>query len=179
MRGRVHSNVEFLRILKSISGHDESTDTAFAKACGKPQQVMSPRLRGTFIPQKRFLKSALEHLMNWDVTPIHEVEALPEKKTDIPTSSGIYVLYDSGGQVLYIGKATNFRSEVWQTLGRKIPVGIRLGTPLKKRRPQLGDLVWYYSLYEIPNPRMRHNMEVLLLRVFANQTHNSNIGGFK
>jgi hypothetical protein len=89
------------------------------------------------------------------------------------------VLYDSGAQVLYIGKATSLRSEVRQTLGRAVPVGLRIGPTLKKKRPKIKDLATHLSLYQIDSPRLRHNTEVMLLRVFANQTHNTNIGNFK
>ena len=71
------------------------------------------------------------------------------------------------------------RAEVRQALGRKIPVGIRVGPRLQVKKPKMRDLAHRLSLYEVASPRVRHNVEALLLRVFANQTHNSNKGNFK
>ena len=80
--------------------------------------------------------------------------------------------------VLYVGKASNFRNEVWQTLARPIPVGMRFGPKMNRKRPQIWELTTYLSLYEIESRRLRHNVEALLIRAFINQTHNSNIGHF-
>ena len=140
---------------------------------------MSRYLSGASIPGKRVLKSAIEHLYEWNIHPVKEVQPVPKNLNTLPTDAGIYVFYDSGGNVIYIGKATNFRTEVRQTLGRKIPVGIRVGPKLNKQRPKMRDLVERISLYQVVSPRLRHNLESLLLRIFANQTHNSNIGTFK
>ena len=107
-----------------------------------------------------------------------EVEPILDNASDLPTFGGLYVLYDSAGNVLYIGKAKNFRQEVWQTLNRKIPIGVRLGPSMRKSRPKILDLAYYLSLYQIENANLRHNIEALLIRVFINQTHNSNIGNF-
>ena len=170
-------NVEFLQTLKDLSGHDGVG--AFARACGKQTPNMSNYLSGVSTPQTKVLKSCVTRLFEWAVTPRMEIEEIPDKLSSLPTIPGVYVIYDSGGQVLYIGIATSFRVEVRQTLGRKIPVGIRLGPKLNKKQHKIKDLATHLSLYEIDSPRMRHNIEVLLLRVFANQTHNSNIGSLK
>jgi hypothetical protein len=82
------------------------------------------------------------------------------------------------GDVIYIGKAKNFRLEVRQTLGRKIPVSVRFGPDLTKSRPKIRTIATFLSLYEVPSSRARHNIEALLIRVIPNQTHNSNIGWF-
>jgi hypothetical protein len=105
-----------------------------------------------------------------------ELTALPAKLSDLPDVPGVYVLYDSAGDVLYIGKAKSFRTEVRQTLGRKVPVPIRLGPSMTKTNPNLSELASYYSLYEVGNAKVRHRLESLLLRVIPNQTHNTNIG---
>ena len=174
---RQAKNVEFLNTLKDLSGHE--TVSQFAKACGKKTPHMSNSLSGTIVPQARFLKSCVAHLHEWAVEPIMEIQDVPDNLNTLPDTPGVYVIYDSGAQVLYIGKATSFRAEVRQTLGRKIPVAIRIGPSLKKRKPKIRDLATHLSLYQIDSPRLRHNIEVLLLRVFANQTHNSNIGNLK
>ena len=125
------------------------------------------------------LDSANSNLFGEEIKPLREVEPVPEERNDLPRSGGVYILYDSAGNVLYVGKATSFRTQVWNTLGRKIPVGMRFGPNMSKSRPTIWELATYMSLYEIENSRLRHNIEALLIRVFINQTHNSNIGKFK
>lgn len=174
---RKSANVEFINKLRDISNYE--TVTAFAEACKKNVSDMSCYLSGTKIPEKRVLKSCMENLYGWQVRPLMEIAPIPENLNTLPTDAGVYVLYDSGAQVLYVGKATNFRQEVRQTLGRQIPVGLRFGPKLKKKRHRIKDLAQHLSLYAIESPRLRHNFEVLLLRGFANQTHNSNIGNFQ
>lgn len=125
------------------------------------------------------LNSAISNLFGEQIKPLQEVEPVPEKRDDLPRSGGVYILYDSAGNVLYVGKAKSFRTRVWRTLDRKIPVGMRFGPNMTKSRPTIWELATYLSLYEIENYRLRHNIEALLIRVFINQTHNSNIGKFK
>ena len=123
---------------------------------------------------------AISNLIGQEIIPLIEVEKIPERQRDLPDSGGIYVLYDSAGNVLYIGQASSFKAEVWQTLTqRNTSVGMRFGPSMKKIRPLIKDLATYMSLYQINNPRLRHNIEALLIRVFINQTHNSNIGKFR
>ncbi len=136
-------------------------------------------LSGRLTPGKSFLKSCLTNLSSWDMQPLMEVEPIPGNLNSLPRGPGVYIIYDSGAQVLYVGKATNFRSEVRQTLSRKIPVSLRFGPSLKKKNPEIRDLATHLSLYRVSSAKSRHNIEVLLLRVFANQTHNSNVGKFK
>jgi hypothetical protein len=164
---------EFLATLYELSG--AKNPSQFAKLCGKHASQIRIRLNGTHTVTAKSLVSCMEHIHAWNVAPTMEITDFP-KWSDIPTSPGVYVLYDSGGNVLYIGKATNLRTEVRQTCGRQIPVGLRIGPKLKKIRPKMGDLAAYLSLYEVSSARVRHNLESLLLRVIANQTHNSNIG---
>lgn len=171
---RYSSEREFLHTLKEFSGL--KNDSAFARACGQYPSNMSLYLSGRRKPGKRALESCIEHLYGWSVTPVREIHPVPKKWSTLPETPGIYVLYDSGARVIYIGKATNFRAEVRQTLGRNLPVGLRFGPNLKKAHRTFKHLTTHFSLYEISSPQIRHNFEALLLRVFANQTHNSNIG---
>ena len=175
MAGRLPKNVEFMRTLRDLHGQSQG---AFANACGKAAANMANYLSGALVPGKEVLASSLQHLYEWHVTPIMEVKPIPDNLNSLPTSAGIYVFYDSAGNVLYIGKAKNFRLEVRQTLGRKIPVPIRFGPQLTKSKPKISTLAKLLSLYEVPSPRTRHNVEALLLRIIPNQTHNSNIGWF-
>jgi len=174
--GRKQQNVEFLNLLRSLTNH--KTDAEFARACGQTQGNISNYLRGRLVPKKRVLSSCLHNLMASQVYPICEICKIPPSQSEISTSSGIYIIFDSAGNAIYIGKAKNFRTEVWQTLNRSIPVPIRLGPKLRKKKPQIRELAFYYSLYEVDNAMLRHNLEALILRVFANHTHNTNLGSF-
>lgn len=174
---RKSGNVEFLKKLHEISGIKKVS--AFSKACGKATSNMTARLRGRHLPGNMFLRSCTENLFGWSVVPVMEVQPIPRNLNTLPRRPGVYVIYDSGANVLYVGKATNFRTEVRQALGRRIPVGLRFGPQFKKLNPKMRELATHLSLYAVPSARLRHNMEVLLLRVFANQTQNSNVGRFK
>lgn len=127
------------------------------------------------------LNSAISELFGKEIIVIQELQHKPEERRmkQLPKSGGVYILYDSAGNVLYIGQATNFEERLRNTFSREIPVGMRLGTGLQKSKPKIGSLVRYISLYQIDNKNLRHNIEALLLRVFVNQTHNKNIGKFK
>jgi Nuclease subunit of the excinuclease complex len=112
-RGRRVRNADFLETLEEISGHE--TVASFARACGKQTQNMSRYLRGTLRPGTNVIKSSAERLYGWQVRLLSQVQPIPTRMRDIPTDAGIYVIYDSAGNVLYLGKATNLRAEVRQT----------------------------------------------------------------
>ena len=180
MSGRKPANVEFINKLRDLV--DVTSTSTFAHLCGKTPSNISAYLKGSKIPGDRVLKGCFENIavsrFAWPIEPEREILSIDDD-SPMPTSGGVYVLYDSGGNVLYIGKATNLRSEVKVALRKPVPVGLRVGTELRKTRPALQDLTSYVSLYLIDDARLRHNVEALLLRVFANQTHNANIGRFK
>lgn len=141
---------------------------------------MSRYLRGTLRPGDSVLRTSVSHLAEWSIQPRMELAKLPTNLNAITTDPGLYVLFASGGQILYLGKATNLRAELRQTLNRTIPVPIRFAPHLaKKHRPILKVLTSHLSLYVIRSPRLRHNLEALLLRIAANQTHNQNFGKFR
>ena len=100
-----------------------------------------------------------------------EIRSLPDSLSSLPKSAGVYILYDSAPNVIYVGQAMNFAAEVRQTLKRKISTN-GFG-------PDFGMIAKYISLYEIENKTLRHNIEVLLIRALINQTYNKNIGHFK
>ena len=125
------------------------------------------------------LSSTISNLFGQEIQSLKEVEPIPKNRNELPESGGVYILYDSAANVLYIGKATSFRAEVWQTLGRNIPVGMRFGPDMRKSKPVIRKLASYMSLYQIDNRQLRRNIEALLIRVFINQTHNSNIARFQ
>jgi hypothetical protein len=175
-RGRPASEVEFLRLLRELEGYSQIA--AFAKACGKAVPNMSNYLQGKVRPGRKVLRSCLQQLHEWSVQPLLEIAPMP-KLSELPGAPGIYVLYDSGGNILYLGKAANLQGEVRQTLDRKIPRSIRFGPTMNKSQPKLSTLATHLSLYSVPSDRLRHNVEAMLLRIVANHTHNTNTGKFK
>jgi len=177
-QGRKHKNVDFLNTLRSVCGYEGVAD--FAKACGKKTTNMNRYLKGTLRPGESVLRTSVTHLGEWAVAPKLELEGLPDNLNTLPTEPGIYVLFDSGGQVLYLGKAANLRAEVRQTLNRSVSISIRFSPHLKKKHhPKIKTLTSHISVYVVPSSRLRHNLEALLLRTMANQTHNQNFGKFK
>ena len=150
-------------------------NAAVSRVFDKPPPADTPRGRKA----KGIRNKVVSTLFTQEVTLLWEILPVPEQQKSLPRSGGVYVLYDSGTNVLYVGKAKSFRAEVWQTLGRKIPVGMRLGPSMKRTRPTLWDVAAFVSLYGIENDELRHNVEALLIRVFINQTHNTHIGNFK
>ena len=175
---RYEKPVEFLQTLQEMSGLNARQ---FAKACGMKQPNMNNILNGKHVPKLSTVPKAAAHYFAWPVKKLFDLKPLPDNLNELPNSPGLYALYDSGGNLLYVGKAMKLRREVSQTLDRKIPVSIRLerGGHLKTMKPKFRQLTRYLSLYEIPDARVRHNLESLILRFVTNQTHNSNIGRFK
>ncbi len=121
----------------------------------------------------------MRHVGEWQVTVVQEVKPVPKPLTVLPTTPGIYAIYDSSASLIYLGQALNLRAEVNQTLNRKTNFPVRRGPKLsEKARPKYKDLATFLSVYEVPSQRLRHNLEALLLRVFPNQSHNNKLGKF-
>ncbi len=180
-----HSKVPyniFLKLLWEFSAIKTQQD--FAKACAKQPANMGGYINGNLKAGKRVAKSSFDSYRKWHrnqyssglFNPIAEVSDILE--ADIPKEAGVYMLYNSSAQVIYIGKAGNFKTEVAQTLNRKVPISIRIGHNLKKTKPTIRELTKYISLYQIDDAILRANMEALLIRVSINHTHNSNLGHF-
>jgi hypothetical protein len=175
--GRLPKYREFLHTLQDVLGLQGA---ALAKAIGKQHTNVSQYLSGTKKVGPETLKSALYRLGEWRVDAIQEVRPILQTLSTLSTNPGIYVLYDSSGNVLYAGQATNLRSEIRQTLNRKTNFPVRMGPGLsKKGYPKYGAVAQYLSAYAVPSPRLRHNLEALLLRVFPNQSHNNKLGKFR
>ena len=104
-KSRMPINVEFLK-LKAISGVEQIN--RFAERCGN----MTGYLGGTRNPGDGVLRDCVQHAFEWEVKPLQEVQEIPERQGDLSDSAGVYILYDSAGNVLYVGKASNFRNEV-------------------------------------------------------------------
>lgn len=176
-KGRKPKNVEFLNTLKAIFEYPNVS--AFSRACGKKTSNMTNYLTGNLVPGKSVLRTAITHLSEWSVQIEKELEKIPTNLQTLPTKPGIYILYSSSSEVLYVGQATNLRTEVRQTLDRAAPVPIRFAPHLnQKTHPKFKKIATHISLYVVPSRRLRHNLEALLLRISANQTHNTNFGKF-
>lgn len=175
-RGRFAANVDFFRALYRLSGYRNKVE--LARACGRTVQDVVAYLSGYKVPGDKVLAASLRHLHEWSVIAVWEMEPVPASLGDLPNDSGVYVIFDSIGRVIYLGKAKSFRAEVRQTFGCLVPKAIRLGPRLGKKRPRIGDVARYLSLYNVQSDRARHNIEALLLRIFANQLQNSNVGHF-
>jgi len=177
-QGRKPKNVEFLNTLSDVFGYGNVS--SFARACGKKTSNMSRYLRGSLHPGNSVLKTSVTHLGEWPVEAHGELQRIPSNLNELTTDPGLYVLFDSAANVLYLGKATSLRAEVRQTLGRAVPVSIRFAPNLNKNsHPKLKVIATHISLYVVRSPRLRHNLEALLLRILANQTHNQNVGHFR
>ena len=97
----------------------------------------------------------------------------------LPTGPGLYGLFDSAMRLVYLGKATNLRTEVKQTLGRGIGGKIRPWTGARNLKYR--QVSAFISAYEIRrgDPDFRHDIEAFGLRLFVNNTFNTNGASFK
>ena len=175
MLGRKPINVEFINKLRNLVGARSVRE--FALMCGKAEGNMSTYLSGSVRPGDRVLRSCLSNIARASIAWQAERECKPLGRSRLPAVAGVYVLYDSGGQVVYIGKASDFSVEVNVALNKMTT--LRVGPNLARRSIKLKEIATNVSLYVIEDPATRHNVEALLLRVFANQTHNVNIGKIK
>lgn len=126
------------------------------------------------------LLPSLRHAFEWEVTTIVELRPLDEHLPNLSKDPGIYALYDSVGNLIYLGQAKNLKQEVTQTLHRKVNFAIRRGPNLSiKAKPKYKDVAKLLSAYSVPAQRMRHNLEALLLCLIPNQTHNNKMGHLK
>jgi hypothetical protein len=170
----------FLQVLYAFSG--EKTVQAFATACNRQVTNMSGYINGAAPVGERVAKSSWDAFSKSQSSKNNRglfkaiCEIVDLESANIPKSPGIYMLYNSSAQVIYIGQATTLRTEVEQTLKRNVPVSMRMGPHLKRVHPTIRELSRYISLYEIQDPVVRANMEALLIRVSINHTHNSNLG---
>lgn len=177
-KGRRDSRVEFFRLLAEVLECDHSY-WQFAKRVGKQVSNVHAYYTGRSIPGVRFLRSAMRHAFEWDVSPILEVQPIDERR-HLTTKPGVYCLYDSSGSVIYVGQANNLQQEVSQALQRAMNFPVRTGPALsKKNHPKYKAVATHLTAYEVPSPRMRHNLEAFLLRAFPNQSHNNKMGNFR
>jgi hypothetical protein len=178
MAGRKPKYQEFLQTLSDVTG---LTGAAFAKACGKQATNMSSYLIGSKKVSQSTARSAITHLRDsWPVKKLLEADVIPKPLTGLTTDPGVYALYGSAGDVLYVGQATNLRAEVTQTLNRTVNFTLRRGPKIsKKAHPKYKEVAVRMSAYIIEPPKLRHNLEALLLRIYLNEAHNNKMGSFR
>lgn len=171
--------VEFLRHLAFLMEIDHNFQK-FSKAINKQPQNVSKYLSGTLVPGPQVLRSSVSHAFEWRVEPLYEIREIKPHLNSVDNIPGIYALYDSSGSAIYVGKATKLKAEINQTLNREMNFPVRLGPHLSKKTHRKYKIVAkFFSAYSVPSPRMRHNLEALLLRVFPNQSHDNQMGNFQ
>lgn len=178
-KGRKGRYLEFLLTLKDILDLDEK---GLADLLGKQRSNMSDYVKGKKDVRKGMLRSGIEHIGNSSEWLIEEdqVMLLVTDRNRITTLPGIYFIYDSAGHCIYLGQASNLRTEVSARMKTKtIRYGLRLDSTLKSKRHAIKDVATYVTTIIIESVVVRHNMEALYLRTMINGTHNGKLGAYK
>jgi hypothetical protein len=150
----------------------------FAALTGKKPSNVSDYLSGKKRVQKGALKSAIKHLTEWAVMEDVTMLSLDNKNT-VSTEPGIYFIYDSAGNCVYLGQAANLKTEVNLRLKAKtLRHGIWRDPKLKRTRYKIEEVAAFVTTFIIKSPRLRHNLEALFLRTVINQTQNAKLGRF-
>lgn len=176
MPGRRTKYQEFLHTLRDVTGTNVGQ---LAKLIGKKQSNVSAYLSGGKLVNKGAMQSALRHLSEWSV--IEDVTMLPiAQRNTVCPHPGIYFIYDSAGNCVYIGQASNLRTEVGARLTtKKLRHGIWRDPQLKLTRYPILAVAAFVTTFRIDSPRLRHNLEALFLLTVINQTQNAKKGKFK
>ncbi|HTB63103.1 MAG TPA: GIY-YIG nuclease family protein [Opitutales bacterium] len=173
--GRPKKYVEFLKILKDVTS---TTNTQLAKLTGKPYTNIRDYFEGDKTPQRGAIKSAVKHLAEWSIVEDKVMLEL-KNKSEISEHPGIFFVYDSSGNCVYIGQAKNLKVEVSARLNaKKLRHGIWRNSQLKKVRYPIAKVAAFITTYRVDSRRLRHNLEALFLRTVINQTQNSKLGKF-
>jgi len=175
MRGRFKKYQEFLHTLQDVTG---TSIGELATLIGKKQANVSAYLNGTKAVKKGAMQSALRHLAEWNV--IRDVTMLPiANKASICSHPGIYFIYDSAGNCVYLGQAANLKTEVGARLGtKKMRHGIWLDQQMKKTRYSINKVAAYVTTFRVDSSRLRNNLESLFTITVINQTQNSHVEKF-
>lgn len=174
MAGRKPKYQEFLLTLQELL---DLNTAQFAKACGKQTTNISAYRSGDKKVGKSVVASMIGRLSEWDVIEENTLHSIASAK--ISTKPGVYVLYDSAGVVVYLGQASNLKTEVAARLtAKKTRHKLKIGKGLKAKAYPMKHVAEYVSTYIVESKRLRHNLEALLLRTFPNQTHNIKKGVF-
>lgn len=174
--GRKSAHRELLSTLKEVMGLSVGE---LAAMTGKAESNISAYLTGNKEPGVAVIRSALRHLAEWSVAE-DQIMLPVARRSELGQHPGIYFMYDSAGNCLYLGQATNLRTEVAARLStKKLRHGIWRDPTLKLIQYKLHDVTTFVSAYRVDSPRLRHNLEALFLRTVINQTQNAKLGVFK
>lgn len=143
-----------------------------------------PRLRTLF---SKVSSPRLEPLLELaDITPVRSgggwridtrEDANKRLRSRLDGRIGLYIFYDSRGLPVYVGKSTtNLFKEIRQRLRGEANRKIYRHQMQKKENVQFGEVARLLSAYEILDIEAIHNYEAVLLRTFANQLLNKNLG---
>lgn len=176
MPGRKPRYQEFLLTLQEVTC---TNVVQFAALLGKQSSNVSDYLTGKKPVGKAAAKSAIRHLSEWSV--VEDVTMLPiAKRAAVCAHPGIYFIYDSAGNCVYIGQASNLRTEVGARLTTKrMRHGIWRDPTLKLTRYRILEVAAFVTTFRVDSPRLRHNLEALFLLTVMNQTQNAKKGKFK
>lgn len=176
MRGRKPKNQEFLLTLQQVTS---TTNKEFAKLIGKKESNTSDYLRGAKAVGLGVLRSAIRHISEWRI--VEDVTMLPiAQRASVCSHPGVYFIYDSAGNCVYIGQASNLKTEVSARLSTKrLRHGIWRDPTLKLTKYRIIDVAAYVTTFRVDSPRLRHNLEALFLVTVINQTQNRKKGKFR
>lgn len=194
------SNHIFLWLLQALEEeYGAVSQERVARAIGVTQPTISNWKNGGE-PNKTNLKRLLEFFRAHDaatlVRPLLEfqpIEPIRSKnewrfssdpntvrqlKERLDHRRGIYVLYDSSGHAVYLGKTeSSLYAEAKQRL--KASPNRAVYKPVKSSKPQIGEVVRFLSAFEVANLAAIRNIEAFMLRAFPNDIRNKNRGEFK
>jgi len=179
-----------------------NTDKELAEWIGVKGASISQWQSGTASPQRNALQRITKCLLSAWVEPLVETEPVHPAKSKkgwrvdgdkqrrsrlcqrLKDHRGVYLFYDSLGQVTYIGQAKkNLFFELEQQLKQKprhkVYVGAEGATKLQAKQLQQGDIARFLSAYETPTSDAAHNAEALLIRAIYNSHQNRNQAKFR
>lgn len=167
---------QFLRVLQEVTG---TNNAQLSQMTGIKAPNLSAYLTGGKPTGKRAVATAIQHLSEWSVA--EDVTMLPiANKNTISIRPGIYFIYDSAGNCVYLGQAKNLRTEVAQRLKTKpLRHGIWRDPLMKLTRYKIKEVAAYVTTFRVESSRLRHNLEALFLLTFINQTQNAKKGKFR
>lgn len=167
--------------LKQIRGIRDTSkkDLASIEACLKQAIRQAIRPIGEFLPVE---SSKTERST---IVPIGKNKDL---QTRLKESKGLYLFYNSGGKVIYVGKTE--RRNLWDEIdsvfnSRRSRQKIKAFKPAfeeqgkrKKIPVRLFDIAAYFSAYSV-HPSLIGNLETFLIRALPNNVVNIKIERFK
>lgn len=166
---------EFINYLFEHYFHSDAK--RFAEVTGYSELQLQHWCSGKQSPRK----ATLDYIMHCRFSPDFQIvsefkEIDGEKATmtqlrkflgDHAEEPGIYAFYDARAQLLYVGKATKLRQEIYSALMGRVDLVI-LPSGIRNREKTRWDLVTYISAYSVPSVSHRDHpkhVESLILRI--------------